>query len=99
MVATKIFDAIETGADEGEELFNLPRHLRCATHRLNLVATGNSVTAALNNPRCKAVHRSLMAKLTTIWNRKSKSTVFSDLTQEKMGMRFVITNSTRWNSL
>lgn len=98
MQPVAIAEALEAGPEEDDERYDLPRHFRCAAHRLNLVATGRAVDDTLANPRCKTIHRNLMRKLTTLWNKQSRSTVTADNIKEKMGIMFVAPNSTRWNS-
>lgn len=99
MEPAEINDILENGpAEDCPEMFNLPRHMRCAAHRMNLVATGSRVETALNNPRCKSVHRSLMGKLSAVWNKQSRSTASSDNIKESLGILFITPNTTRWNS-
>ena len=78
--------------------YSLPRHFRCAAHRLSLVASKDAENA-LTNPTCKRVFRKLMGKLTDLFNKQNRSTVFSDKIKAELGGLFVVHNATRWNSL
>lgn len=78
--------------------YTLPLHFRCAVHRLNLIGSTDA-EVALENPICKRIFRSLMAKLTTVFNKQTRSTLASDKIQETLGELFTVHNSTRWNSL
>lgn len=87
-------DADETTSAQ----FHLPPHLKCAAHRLNLVGSVD-MEKALDNPNCKSIYRSLMGKLTAMWNRQNRSTITSDQIRSVLGGLFVIPVVTRWNSM
>lgn len=95
LIPTALSDILDEAPDEGVVL---PAHFRCAVHRLNLVGS-NDCEAALENSLCKRVYRSLMAKVTEIFNKQSRSTLASDKIYEALGELFQVHNSTRWNSL
>lgn len=80
-----------------DEQYTLPPHFRCAVHRLNLIAS--DAEKALTNPVCKKVYRSLMGKVTQIFNKQTRSTLASDTIMAELGELFKIHNTTRWNSL
>lgn len=90
---TDIFDQIPDA--ESESLYELPPHMRCAAHRLNLVATN---IGGLDNDKAKKVYRSLTGKLQAVWNKQNYSVLTSDKIKETLGILFVVPNKTRWNS-
>ena len=98
LVAEPVNELLTEGPEEGTEMYDLPPHFRCAAHRLNLIATGPAATEALGNPRCKTVYRSLMAKLSHMWNKQSRSTVVADKIRDQLGRLLITPNATRWNS-
>lgn len=57
----------------------LPPHMRCAAHRLNLVAAVDSEDG-LCNKVSKTIYRSLMAKCQSLWNFQSRSVKGHNLT-------------------
>lgn len=76
---------------------SLPRHMKCAAHRLNLVGAQDAEKGLLN-PVCKRIYRSVMAKLQQIWNKQNMSTLTADKIRDSLGCLFITPNDTRWNS-
>lgn len=79
--------------DSEQQEFQLPPHFRCAAHKLNLIASNNT---PIDNPRSKKTFRSLMGKLTALWNKQSHSTVASDQIKQSLSKLLVTPNSTRY---
>lgn len=75
----------------------LPPHLKCAAHRMSLIGSSDA-TAALENPVCKKIYRSLQGKLQSLFNKQNRSTLVSDAIKKHLDGLFVIPNATRWNS-
>ena len=82
---------------EDEKEFDLLAHVKCAAHKISLIATKDSFSA-LSNGKYRKVYRGLMAKLSAIWHPQSKSVLASDKIRKALGKSFVTPNSTRWNS-
>ncbi|KAI9553686.1 hypothetical protein GHT06_021614 [Daphnia sinensis] len=86
----------DVDSDNEESQIRLPRHFRCTCHILNLIATTD--VKNIVNQRFSKLKKQLDAKLSTIWNRPSRSSLASDYIKKIMGELFVIHNATRWNS-
>jgi hypothetical protein len=80
----------------GKERIKLPRHMRCSCHLLNLIATTD--VHNISNVTFKKVKKRLDAKLQAIWKKQARSSLTSDFIKSKLGVIFVLYNSTRWNS-
>ena len=74
----------------------LPKHIRCSCHLLNLIATTDINN--INNVAFKKMKKRIDAKLQKIWNKQSRSSLASDHIKDKLGIIFVLYNTTRWNS-
>ena len=85
--------------DQGDILnCTLPdNHHRCASHTLNLVASEDSLKA-LNNADYKKVSRRTSGKLTALWNKQNRSTIYAEIVKENCGKALKSPNATRWNS-
>ena len=83
--------------EQDEREFDLPTHVKCAAHKISLVATKDSFSA-LCDDKYKKVYHSIMAKLSAIWNKQSKSVLAGDKIRQALGKLFVTPNSTPWNS-
>lgn len=91
----EISDVLETAVSCKE--YSLPPHFKCSAHRLNLLAT-KDIEDAMKSPRLKEVYRSLMGKLSALWNKQSRSALASDAIKDHLGRLLVTPNATRWNS-
>jgi hypothetical protein len=91
-----VAEILEEGSEEGG-LYNLPEHLRCAAHTLNLVA-GPDVKNVLEN---EPLHKSAIdQKANDLWKKQRASTNAMDIITKKMKRRLVrvTPGQTRWNS-
>lgn len=82
--------------DNVTEFYNLPKHERCSSHSLNLVATTDA--NKVSDRSFKALFRSAESKLQQLWNKQQRSSQASDFIQEKLKGLFLVLNATRWNS-
>ncbi|XP_046390803.1 uncharacterized protein LOC124159200 isoform X1 [Ischnura elegans] len=93
------FGSINMACEDLEEDRFLPKHLRCFSHTLSLIAT-TDLTKILKNSQSlvNRLHKSVMAKCSYIWNasRKPKS---SEIITEILDCSLVYPCPTRWNSL
>ncbi len=58
--------------------FYLPEHIRCASHKLNLLAKADFLKAIQANPQYKTSHDAAMQKINKMWSRINSSTLASD---------------------
>lgn len=75
----------------------LPRHLRCASHTLSLIAT-TDFNYILKGTPASRINHSVMGKCTTLWNlsRRPKS---SEIIHNILNCSLKYPCPTRWNSL
>ena len=94
-------EILTRGVDEINEADNdfiyLPKHLPCAAHTLNLLASKDA-TAAIENAAYKAIYRSVIAKCSSLSNSVHRSCKNAECAQEVLGRTIPKANSTRWNS-
>lgn len=76
----------------------LPPHMRCAAHTLNLVATTDADAALQKSPSYEKQFTSAMAKCRSLWNKQNQSTQASEVIKAQFKKKFVTPNATRWNS-
>lgn len=91
-------DAI-LSCDNSIESSFLPKHMRCASHTLNLVATTDFVRLVADESYgCKRLVRSAFAKCSKLWNNVSRSTKSTDASFEIVRMSLRSPGETRWNA-
>ena len=95
--AVELTEIMSRGDAEGNININLPPHLRCASHRLNNVATTDALRALEDN-EFKRKSRNAQAKCTALINKQDRSSQSAENVRDKCGKLFEKPNSTRWNS-
>ena len=70
--------------EEGVGVF-LPKHMSCASHILNLVATTDAGKTLNECAIYKKFYRSVLAKVQEIWNKQSRSSKASDVIKNNIG--------------
>ena len=77
----------------------LPKHMRCASHTFNLIATSDVSHIIKNNcGSYKGLYRSAMAKCSRLWTNVSRSTKSSDIVESIVKVSLRAPGETRWNS-
>jgi len=77
---------------------SLPRHITCAAHSLNLIATTD--ISKIEQDAYNKISKAVFKKLFSFWNLCSKSsTVASDKVTELCDCKFPVPVVTRWNSM
>lgn len=76
----------------------LPNHLRCASHTLNLVATTDTIKAIDRSFDLKKAHANAMAKCTKLW-KSLRSPKTNEVLKDYLGIALKRPVVTRWNSL
>ena len=75
----------------------LPKHIRCASHILNLVATTDAGKTLNECAIYKTFYRSAFAKAQEIWNKQSRSSKASDVIKNNVGFLLQVPTVTQWN--
>jgi hypothetical protein len=89
---------INTGSELDYEVSNmLHKHIRCATHTLNLVAAVDS-REARKDDKYKRMYDKAMGKVQALSNAVSRSTIHADEVEDTIGLTFLNPTSTRWSS-
>jgi hypothetical protein len=84
--------------DDEDEIYQLPRHQRCACHTLNLIATTDADKAEAD-AHYKKISRSAFAKCQALWNKYGRSTHAADTVRDALKLGLKRPNKTRWNSV
>ena len=80
--------SFENEAQDDFSSIVLPRHIRCASHTINLLATTDLDNAIKNAPNNYYINfRQVFGKVTKLWNKLSRSTVACDIVHSKLGIR------------
>ena len=69
--------------EEGVGVF-LPKHMRCASHTLNLVATTDAGKTLSKHAVCKKYCRSAFTNAQEIWNKQSGCSKASDVIKDNI---------------
>ena len=77
----------------------MPKHVRCASHTLNLVATTNAGKTLNKCAIYKKYYRLAFAKVQDIWNKQSRNSKASDVIKDNIGFLLQAPNLTQWNSV
>ena len=83
--------------DDADE-YGLPKHMRCAAHTLNLVATADAGKAIKPQSPLRSAYRRAMSKAQSLFNLQNRSTPAADAIKKEIGRRLLVPNATRWNS-
>ena len=84
--------------EEGVEVF-LPKHIRCASHALNLVATTDAGKTLNKCAIYKKYYRLAFANAQDIRNKQSKSSKASDVTKNNISFLLQVPAATQWHSV
>lgn len=76
---------------------SLPKHITCATHSLNLIATTD--ISKIEHDAYNKISKAVFKKLFSFWNLISRSTVASDKVTDLCNCKFPVPVITRWNSM
>lgn len=82
----------------GEHLPELPKHLRCASHTLNLIATTDATKIINSDKILKKRHSIAMSKCQILWNKAGRPKS-AEIIQSVFGHHLSYPGATRWNSL
>ena len=71
--------------------FSLPKHFRCASHTMNLVAKNdaNKIVALVDDPMFKVLFRRVFSKVKEFWNKIGRSVVIADEVSEILGKYYL----------
>jgi len=84
-------------SDNSSNEYNLPEHMTCTAHTLNLIATID--TSKISNSTYNKISTATFKKLNSFWNLLSRSTVASDKVEDVCNCKFPVPIITRWNSM
>lgn len=76
---------------------SLPRHITCAAHSLNVIATTD--ITKIEQDAFNKISKAVFKKLFSFWNLCSRSTVALDKVTELCDCKFPVPVVTRWNSM
>jgi len=107
---TEILEEGENNLEETQETtIHLPRHFRCASHTMNLIATSDIDAYFIdknqinkNNPSFQSLrklYRKVMTNLSKLWSKQNQSTIIAETIHNTLEVYLKILNKTRWNSI
>lgn len=76
----------------------LPKHLRCASHTLNLIAAVDIVKIIKSSHYLSSIHFGVLEKCTAVWNTL-RYPKWNEVLHEHLGATLLRPVITRWNSL
>lgn len=92
-------DVDELEPESDDTLFStLPRHLRCASHTLNLSLSGDILKSIAASPELKKIHDTVMKKCNRLW-RSANRPKSAEIIHNILGHTLSRPGVTRWNSL
>ena len=77
----------------------VPKHIRCASHTLNLVATTDAGKTLNKFAIYKKYYHLAFAKAQEIWNKQSRSSKAFDVIKNNIGFLLQVPTVTQWNSV
>lgn len=77
--------------------YDLPKHVGCASHSLNLIATTDVKNAIQKNTTLRTKHTNSIAKCTTLWKMAGRPKT-AEVIHEVLGHTLNYPGVTRWNS-
>ncbi|PAA72082.1 hypothetical protein BOX15_Mlig031089g1 [Macrostomum lignano] len=98
LATVPVADQIELD-HEDDNVKNLPMHMRCASHTLNLVGSTDAIAAIEKFPELKQQFRKTIGKAQGLWNAQGRSSTVADTIQQELKKKLLVPNSTRWNSM
>lgn len=97
-------DENDDGQEDEIEFFDLssnivlPKHVRCASHTMNLIATVDVKNAIQRNTTLRTRHTNAVAKCTILWKMAGKPKS-SEIIKQILGHTLSYPGATRWNSM
>lgn len=92
------FENIVENLDIMEASISLPKHVRCASHTLNLIATTDIKNTIQKDITLRTRHTNILAKCNSLWKMASRPKT-AEIIQETLGHTLSYPGPTRWNSL
>lgn len=93
---TTIPDECDSAA-ETEFAIMLPKHVRCASHTLNLIATSDCTKAISSNVGVRTKHMHAIDKCRKLWTKAGRPGT-AEIIMEVLGHTLSCPGETRWNS-
>lgn len=78
--------------------YHLPKHVRCASHTLNLIAPTDVKNAIQKNTALRTKHTNAVLKCNTLWKMASRPKS-NEIIHQVLGHTLSYPGVTRWNSL
>lgn len=91
-------DDFQFDSDINSTLQYLPRHIKCASHRLNLCASTDVGKIIARQPDLHATHKNVMKKCNALW-KSAGTPKGSEIIMSVLGHTLNRPGETRWNSL
>uniref|UniRef100_A0A6P7H747 Uncharacterized protein LOC114347928 n=2 Tax=Diabrotica virgifera virgifera TaxID=50390 RepID=A0A6P7H747_DIAVI len=94
---TELLENDDMDVDSAEQ-FTLPKHFRCASHTLNLIATTDYKNLIKENAVLRKRHTAAFQKCNLLWNKANRPKS-NEIIQNILGHTLSRPGITRWNSL